>query len=199
MCLTRPRGQHWTLLNTLSSVLRLCVLTPCYVSIWLAPGFSAAAIHRCWLPTLSLSLPVYTMLKSPASKDTASETFHRKKCYLSLKLIGPVCWWIAMCDVCVFWNRTIFNDLLSCDSSMTGICGVSQSRKLLPGITAVNVGLICWRACRSRRLAGCNNMMGSHNCVGGRQSVSTWVTYGTLLFPHCHNNVMSSKAHTWLF
>lgn len=90
LCLTRPRGQHWTLLNTLSSDLRLCILTPCYVSIWLAPGFSAAAIHRCWLPTLSLSLPVYTMLKSPTSKDTASETFHHKNFYLSLKLIRSV-------------------------------------------------------------------------------------------------------------
>lgn len=90
MCLTRPRGQHWTLLNTLSSVLRLCVLTPCYVSIWLAPGFSAAAIHRYRLQTPFLSLPVYTMLKSPTSKDTTSEMFRRKTFYLSLKLIRSV-------------------------------------------------------------------------------------------------------------
>lgn len=36
MCLRGPLGQCWTLLNTLSSVLRLYVLTPCSVSIWLA-------------------------------------------------------------------------------------------------------------------------------------------------------------------
>lgn len=42
-----PKGQSWILWNTLSSVLGLYLMTPCYVSIWPAPGFWTAAMHRC--------------------------------------------------------------------------------------------------------------------------------------------------------
>lgn len=43
MCSTEPSGLCWTLLNTISFVLRLSGLTRCYVSIWLSPGFLAEA------------------------------------------------------------------------------------------------------------------------------------------------------------
>lgn len=42
-----PRGHKWILWNTLSSVFGLCLLTPCYVSIWLAWGFWPGAMNSC--------------------------------------------------------------------------------------------------------------------------------------------------------
>lgn len=63
--------------------------------------------------------------------------------------------------------------------------------------SAVNVGSICWRACRSRRSAGCNNMMGSHNCVGGSFSLHA-ANFWSPTFPHCHNNVIQSPHLTSL-